>query len=594
VANRTGQGQSIPEFERQDRLSSDIPRIKFATQSAANPAAGQAGNTLAALLSDMSNNVEDRLDIHAEIEGRDAGQVAGENGIPERQDDATIRGRAHNRAASDAIAVQYELKSRQALQGYENESGLDTVKFQQSSDAYLKGATDDLAKFDRGMSQRFAAKYQLQQSAAINRITKQRNAVQRDNMLEDSLKLQAVLEKDLAQQADALFSAEASETQNIIADMMASSIKMRDLAHQIGPDGQPLFKARERVSFELAAQQAVAENIGQGWLRSQDDKLKALDEWRNGDPVIELADDQGNTQKLSLREFLGDSGFRDAEKSFIQNLKGELALQAQIDAAEDRQFKESSTELYSDLSVLAQDGRLSLSIVEASRASLEPEKYLALRELARGGGATVSNGGVVSMLTVMDADNQDIRPMVIQAYKDGQLKNEDFLKLYDRNTKRLDGGQRDPIANGRDHVGNSLGRLSSELGFAQSLSIPQAESEYEQRVDNFVTENQRKPSLPETMDIARDIVRRYSFIDTDTSIANLPLPLMMSPAQKFSGDLNANDVQDTIRATNQEFLKRHNGNAAAMQEDEIYQREVTLLKQYYDLLKVRDGNARKQ
>lgn len=588
MANRTGQGHRLPEFDGRQRPVADVPRVQYATTPGVTDAAGLAANTVAGILDGFSRRIEDNLDIEAKIDGTRSGQIAGQDGVPERADDATIRGRAFNSAAESAVELQYDLQSRLALADYERENGMDADAFRKASGGYLKGVQPKLQEFAPQVAQRFEANYKLQQVNALSRINDRRNAAARDDMLEKSLRLQTVLEGELGDLSGRLFTAGPDNVQTVLAEMMTVGARMTDVAHQIGPDGKPLFSARERVAADLAAQQAISERVGSAWLRSQPDLLTALEEWRKGDPVIAIADDQGNETQVALREFLGPRGFAQAEKSFIDGLRTELAINAQIDAAEDRIFKEQSDGIFADYSVAAQNGTLTLADVERDKARLEPDRYLALRVLALDGGASVSDGAAVAMLTIQDIDGQDIRPQLIDSYRNGKLRRDDFLKLYERNADRLDKGARDPVTVGRDFVGNSLGKLSAELGLAQSMSIPQAEAEYEVRINEFLNKNNRQPELSETLEIAEEVRRRYSFIDVSTMITNIPVPKVMTPGERNS--VTESSVRSAMEKTRVMFLRKNGGNADAMKSDPEYMQEADNLTRLLDLAIERDRN----
>lgn len=591
MANQTGQGANVPKISRATGTTGEVPQIRYGTTTGMGEGLAQSARTVADVLQRVQMRMEDRLDLQAKIEGAKEGTLAGIDGVPTLQDELTIRGRAFNTAARDAVDTQFELQSRLTLAEYEKTSGGSATAFKAKSDKYLEGVMGQLEGFDPAMAQRFAANYKLKQENVLSSIAQANIAAARDKQVEGALMLHHQLETDLAGQASQLFAAGPENVQKVMAEMISNAAKLQDLAHQLGADGKPLFSARERVSIQLQAETAVSENIGGAWLKSQKDLPAALDMWRKGTAEIEVADDQGNTQRLNLKEILGPAGYVQAEKGFIENLRGELALNAQLDAAADRNFKKSSDALYTDMSVAAQQGALTLPIVEAGKSQLEPERYLALREIARKGGASVSDGKTYSDLAVADAGGEDIRPRLQSEFTAGKLSTDDYLRLFDRNTERLGKGQPDPVSTGRDFVGNSLGKLSTELGFAQSISIPQAEAEYTLRIEQFKTENERLPNAPEALDIGRDVVRRYSVMDTRATIQNMPLPKYMTPGEKFSVDLKFDNIKTVAQKTRAEFLKTHNGDVEAMKKDPKYIEEMKLLSDYANLIKLRDNNA---
>jgi hypothetical protein len=580
----------VPHLSREMPLSSPTVRVNYSVVSPLAENSVQTVSLVGQLLSDISRKVQDRLDVAAQVDGARQGAIAGAgDAIPAQQDDATIRGHAFNVAARDAVATRYELQGRIALSDYEQGNPADPVKFRSMAEAYINGQMADLQAYDPQLAQHYGADYSLRMNDAVTRIKGRQDAIARDQQLEGALRLQMTAQDELAQQAQDLFAGDPAQFQAKLSRMMLNAGKLTGTAHQVGPDGRPLFTARERITIEEQAKESVSENIGLAWLNTQPDMLTAFHTWQKGEAAVELAGDDGSKTTLQLRELLGEAGYRRAGDAFMAKLRSDLALQNQVETATDRAFKKNSDDVFSDLSVAAQDGLLTLQQVEDARGQMEPDKYLAVRALARSGGAAVSDGPALARIAERDAAGADVRAELRAAYEGGQLKTDDFIKYYGQNTARLGEGQRDPVSVGRDFVAGSLGSLSKEIGFAQSSAISAANAEYSVRVDDFVKKNERTPTVGESLDIGRDVVRRYSVMDLSSTISNLPTPMMMTPAQKFNPDLSVEDIRKIGAQTSAYFLKQHNGDQAAAERDEGYQEEMKLLKNYYDLLQMRNG-----
>lgn len=595
MVNRTGQSFNIPQGDRQAVQVQQIPQVRFATTSAANPNAGQAAYGLAQVMQGISSRVEDRLDAQAASEAARQGRIAGMNGIPVLKDDSTIRGKNFNASARDAVMTDIEVNSRLRLNDLEQQFQANPTKFKNQSESWFAGHYKELESFDPEVAQKFESSFRLQQASAEGRIKDRAMAIERDRQLENSLRLQMTIQDDLARNAAQLFTAKPEETEAVLANLVASAGRMVDVAQQIGPDGRPLFDARQRVTAEAAAEQAISEQIGMAWMRNQPDVLGAYQTWRNGEAVIDIGDDQGNVTQMNLKEFLGERRYQQAENSFMENLRADLSLQAQISTAQERAFKVGSDQSFKDLSTLAQDGGLTLQMVEDSRADLEPDRYLALRTLAKkGAGAAVSDGSALSRLSIADADGNDIRQDLIQTYNDGQLSQDDYLRLYERNSGRIGDGAKNPINAGRDMVMQRLGVLSKEIGIAQSSSIGQAAIEYEIAVDDFIDKNGRQPNLKEIRDLSNDVYERFSAVSVGDSVIALPLPNSMSAAEKLNTGLSTASIEAKIKTVNAQYLQKHGGDIEKMQADEDWISENNLLKQYFDLLKLQEtGNERK-
>lgn len=595
MANRTGQNYSVPKLGRNTGVQTATPVVRYATTPGVAPNAGTQAFALGDVLKQISSRIEDRLDIQADVEGLRDGAIAGagEN-LPQLKDETTIRGRAFNRSARDAVAVRVDLQGRETLNDYEQKNLNNPTGFRRAADAYLQGQLPALQAFDPSLAQRYEAEYKLRADSIETRVMDRHREIVRDRQLETSLRHQLALQDEIASDAATLFSADAATARKTMERMISNAGSLIDNANQIGPDGRPLYSARERVAAERQAEEMVAEQVGVAWMRRQPDALAGFKAWRDGTAEIELQADDGTKTKVNLKEMLGNRGYQVAGEKFMETLRSELSLQNQIEATNDRAFKQSSDQLYADLSVAAQSGRLTLNMVEASRAQLEPDRYVALTALARGGGASVSDGATMTQLSIDDANGQDIRPQLRQAFGDGKIASADFIELYNRNTQRIDQGTKDPVQTGRDYLTQSLGVLSREVGLAQSAGIGQADAEYQIEVQAFMDKNKRQPTHIEARDIAERIRGRYSILGVEESLLSMPLPQSMTQAEKMSKSLNTVLIEKKIADTNAEYLKIHNGNAALRDADPAYLREVRLLKDYYDLLRMKEnenGNA---
>ncbi|PZQ48895.1 MAG: hypothetical protein DI551_00765 [Micavibrio aeruginosavorus] len=588
MANRTGQQYEYTKLRRGTPQTDGAPRVQYATTSA-NGATGEGVRTLAGVLAEITTRVEDRLDIQAKIDGARAGAIAGgRDGLPEREDDATIRGAAFNMAARDAVSVRSEMEGVQALDDFEQDHQADPLAFRKNADDYLNAKLPRLKEYDPALGQRLEADLQLRAKSAENRIKDRQISIIRDQQLEWAMKHQLKLQDDMASDAADLLDAGPQEAQQILTRMMSSTAKLVDTANHIGPDGRPLFGARERAMAGRQAEAMVSEKIGLAWMRKQPDMLSAWKDWQGGKATLQLAGDDGVVQTMNLKEVLGPSGYQAAGEAFMDNIRSELALRNQVDAAQDRQFKDISDQTFADLSVRAQEGGLTLSQVEEKRQTLEPDRYLTLRQLAKKGGASVSDGKIYSDLAVQDAEGQDIRPRLRSALDAGTISRDDYLQLYERNVGRMNRGSKDAVTTGRDYLTQGLGSLSKEIGMAQSSTIGQANTEYEIEIQSFKDKEGREPTHVEARDIAENVRSRYSVINVQDNIFSMPLPRSMTQSEKLSKSLNSAVIEGKIRTTNKEYLAKHNGNAALRDSDPEYIHEIRLLQDYHSLLKIKE------
>lgn len=591
MASRSSSVIDIKEVARVAPRVATVPVV----QAANTEDEGKALFSIGEVLRKVSMRVEDRLDKQAQVEAAKQGTLAGMGEtLPALQDESTIRGEAFNAAAREAAITRLDLQGRLKLTELEDKYQADPAGFKKASEAYLRGATVGLAAFDQGLSQRYEASYKLREDGAAQRITERHQAVVRDQMTENALRLQMAATDEIAQQSQALFTSGPENVQKNLAQITSSAARIVDMANQVGPDGRPLFSARERLSFERGAEEAVAKNVAMAWVAKQPDILTAWQTWSKGEAKIAVAAG-GQQVEMPLKEVLGEANYRRAQEAFTDQLKSQLALDSQVDAARDRKFKDVSDTTFSNLSVAAQDGRLDMATVEAHRSQLEPDRYLALRTVAKSGGATVSDGITLNRLTVADINGRDISGDLAAEYNAGMLSRPDYLSLYERNSSRLRKGQNDPVSQGRDFVGGSLGKLATDIGFAQAVNIPRAEAEYAVKIEEFTKTNGRQPTTTEALDIGQRVVDRYATIDVDTLISSIPKPMFMPAAQKVRGDLSDAQIQDVLKKTREHFINKHGGKVDQAEADPEYREEISNLKKLSDAVAARNaGKVTKQ
>ena len=593
MVNRTGQGAPIPQLNIPRTGLQELPTISYGNaspKSTQNPF-----QSIVAALQNANNHVQDRLDLAAQVEATRAGAIAGQDGVPALQDSTTIRGRAFNLAAQDAVETQFEVAGLSALNDAEKKHQFDPKGFEAAAGGWLNGTAEKLDGYDPALSQKIKANYTIRMQSAMSRIEDRAMAVTRDKQMENVLTLQTMLQDDLENTAAQLFTPDTTPERRseLLQHIVASGAKITSTAHQMGADGRLLFDATQRVKLQTAAESAVSTAVGTAWLNAQPDKIAAYDTWRKGAASIDLPDGQGGKKTMSLKDLLGVSGYQTAEKDFFDSLRSELALQAQVDTAKDRAFKKNSDQLFVDMSQKVQDGQLNLNAVEAAKGQLEPDKFVALRAMAKSGGASVSDGAMVSDLMIRDANGEDVRRMATNVYENGGLTRDDYIKIYTQNTTRLNAGLKDPVDAARDGLSQRLGVLSKELGIAQSSAIGQANVEYEMQISNFQAKEGRKPTINEAAKIANDVYTRYSAMDADSTIVSLPLPKSMTQAEKLDVRLSTSNLQKKIDDLTARKLKEVGGDTTKLADDPEFTQEIILLKKYYDVLNLKEtGNAR--
>lgn len=333
MVNRTGQQIRIPRIDpAQPARMGDVPRVQYATNSGETGAGGRALQNLGDVLSHISTRIEDRLDVQASVDAAREGGIAGSNGVPVRQDDTTIRGRAFNSAARDSLAIQTDLDVRKALTQYETEHMADPAAFRQKANSYLSGRMPGIASFDPVLAKRMEGEFAQRVSSMEGQIRDRQVAIIRDQQMEQATRLQLQVQDDLDADAGRLFSAGAQETQQIMARMMGNAAKIIDTSNTLGPDGRPLFSGSARAQAEYDARRGVSEKIAMAYVQASPNPAQALEDIGNGTAVFDMADDKGNVTKTNLRQIIGDADMDallpDITEKTLRNLRQAEAIDA--------------------------------------------------------------------------------------------------------------------------------------------------------------------------------------------------------------------------------------------------------------------------
>lgn len=569
-----------PDIPRRVPVTGSVPTVNFSAILAADRTNPGGSILVAEMLKQASTKIEDRLDIYAAEEGRREGIKQGSVSVPDLKDAATIRGRAYNDAARASVSAQFDLKGREKLDALEEAYGADAGVFVKAAEAWQNSVLANLETFDPAIALEFKTNYQLRQKAAQNRIVERQTAIARDRQMEGALRLQMSLEEEMAGLSLQLFSAEPEQAAVVLKQMTANSARLVNLANQIGPDGRPLFSARERLSFEKGAQDIVSENIGLSYLQSQSSPLQALQSLNDGSAAVRIVDENGEAQSVPLAGLIGPTAVNRARKAYIEQLRGEISFQNLLEERSERDFRQKSDALYTDLAVLAQDGALTPQIVEAARTSMEPQKYLQLRSIAKTGGPEVSDGKVLDYLTLRESQGEDVQAEALAAFEDNRITRAEFMTIVERNSKRLRTGLENPVEVGRDYLTTSLGKLSKELDIAQSMRIGPASADYNIMIEDFVLKNKRPPTAREARALADDVLKYYAVADVQKFMGTKDVPLYINRQLRDSGKMTREDVRTAAQKVADTFMKKHNNDPDKVKNDPEYQRQMDLLKEH--------------
>lgn len=112
-------------------------------------------------------------------------------------------------------------------------------------------------------------------------------------------------------------------------------------------------------------------------------------------------------------------------------------------------------------------------------------------------------------------------------------------------------------------------------------------------MSEFRQVNGRDPSYDEADKISNEVFRRFSAVDVDTAVYGLPLPATVSQAEKLNTRIGSAFYAQKIKDLQSRKLSEYGGDKTKLASDPDYLNEIMLLKQYHDILKLKeDGNAR--
>ena len=203
MVNRTGQGAPIPLFQGGKASFSPMESINYGTTSPSSTS--NPFQSIAQAIQGVSSHIEDRLDLQAKIEGAKSGTLAGQNGVPNLQDEMTLRGQAFNMAARDAVETQFNLMGIKNISELEDAHKADPQGFEEKAKSYLDGISQKLSEFDPEIANKLKADYEVRSLSALSRIKSTARAMARDRMLETESVYQDNLKNDIQKTSANIF-----------------------------------------------------------------------------------------------------------------------------------------------------------------------------------------------------------------------------------------------------------------------------------------------------------------------------------------------------------------------------------------------------
>lgn len=249
--------------------AAQIPQVHFSTGGA------EIFERLASDSLKLQNQFHNQLDQQAAAEGERAGANAGQAGTFEMQDFGTIRGRAYNKAASDAYVHTLEAKSNRAVNDLFERHRNDPQALQKSIDAYAEGAAGELNDLNPMYAAAYKHRMSTRNDAMVARAKEVRFAEVKDQAQAAELENSVALNREIDTLSDGLFSknpevsaTSAAGLQQLTADYMA-------IYNQKDENGRPLFSAKDRAEAGIRLQNKVTRRAVSAWFSEQEDKAAA-------------------------------------------------------------------------------------------------------------------------------------------------------------------------------------------------------------------------------------------------------------------------------------------------------------------------------
>ena len=99
---------------------------------------------VAAVLGNISDELENQLDRTAVVRAKQKGTIAGATGVPTLTGEATLAGVAFDESARQSFTNQVDTRSRERLAQLELEHRLDPAGFTKAASGYMSGMIEEI------------------------------------------------------------------------------------------------------------------------------------------------------------------------------------------------------------------------------------------------------------------------------------------------------------------------------------------------------------------------------------------------------------------------------------------------------------------
>lgn len=331
-------------------------------------------------------------------------------------------------------------------------------------------------------------------------------------------------------------------------------------------DGTPLFSADKRFKSVNGLMELASSDIAEKYAQANPDRLKAFHDISNNELEIEIQDEQGNPIKINVMKALPPLVRDKVTKNTTKYIKDELSIASSLNAAQDRVKKQNGDLAKINITRDAQDGKLNDPAAQkqtldaldnlAAKDLIDPDNYLDSREIVKNPFAKVTTDYRYALeLETRMENGESVGEEMRSAFKEGKLGLNEFQKLADLQRSRTGGGK-DYISEAETGLVRALGGFNAEIKEDQAAAIFGARNSFQQKIEEFVATNERKPSGVEIRQISQSVFDDYVPQRKDTIIGRLP-NLQYSPTTKddlLSPKTDKTVALQTFQKANQETV----------------------------------------
>lgn len=498
-------------------------------------------------------------------------------------DYATKKGQQIQQGTMTNYQMNVRNQMKQRVSELERNFGNDPAVLQGELNNYRKDLLSSIPQ--ESVRQRIEGEYGVLIQPSINRATEKKLTIL-DEETELNARLSLMEQTDnLLLNVDDLISNDPVRATQAAQSVQLSMATIQSTINTTKHDGTSIFSPAERATKVLATRDTMFKAAAARWMQNQPNKMKALQDWQANGLVVNFPDENGDVQKVNLRDAMGPQVATKVNDDLVRQLKDEFSIKANIAAAEERSLRLTTRATMRELLPKAQTGQLTLQDVEANKYRLDVREYEDLRRAAIQGNPITDNR-IKHDLLQRAYDGEVVEDIAGAMYRSGSLAIQDYQDLV-RVQESQASTQADPIQAGRKNVVDSLGGLSQGLQSFQSTVIANATRDYDERVEEFVQINQRQPNLSEAFAIRDEILPAWQNVEEKHLFAVTPKPKFLDVNKSNYSTITPEAMEkgkvDTIRF----FQEKHNGNEEAIVNDPDFLREQERLEAFERIIKAR-------